>query len=438
MFDVKKIEAKISDVKASASALLALVEGREDAPELSSDEKVQFDAWMNELGNDEGDLSGLYADLASAKTFQDRKASLTKVVNVVPVPATPKVAASVSAKVGVYNKLKAFSNPQSAYDCGKWIQASIYGNENAKQHCLDNGIDMVHTEGTPGAGGYLVPNPLAQIIIDVVELSGIARGLSRVIPMSADSLKVPKRSGGLTVDYPGEATAITGSTKAWTEVSLLVVKRAVMAKLSSELAEDALVSVVDDLVMEVGRALGLQEDNEWVNGDGTGTYGGETGLISALGAGGKVTKVTTAWSALTIADFHSLKGLLPEKHQAGASWLMRREFHDTVVAPILYALGGNTVANGEGGTGASFLGNPITFTDQMPAEAASVNSAMFGNFRDAVIIGDRRMVTLARSSEFAFDEDVTTLRATSRYDINVHEAGGASLAGAYVGLIAGV
>ena len=50
------------------------------------------------------------------------------------------------------------------------------------------------------------------------------------------------------------------------------------------------------------------------------------------------------------------------------------------------------------------------------------------------MMGDRLAVNFATSADFAFDEDVLTLRATTRYDVQVHEPGDASNAGAYVGL----
>jgi hypothetical protein len=50
-------------------------------------------------------------------------------------------------------------------------------------------------------------------------------------------------------------------------------------------------------------------------------------------------------------------------------------------------------------------------------------------------LADRGGVRLARSDEFKFLDDKVTLKATSRYDIQVHEPGTATAAGAYVGLV---
>ena len=51
-----------------------------------------------------------------------------------------------------------------------------------------------------------------------------------------------------------------------------------------------------------------------------------------------------------------------------------------------------------------------------------------------VILADRTGIRLGRDDSTGFLNDYTTLKATSRYDIKVHEAGTASAAGAYVAL----
>jgi HK97 family phage major capsid protein len=67
--------------------------------------------------------------------------------------------------------------------------------------------------------------------------------------------------------------------------------------------------------------------------------------------------------------------------------------------------------------------------------AVSQTSCLFGAFTKAGILADRGPVRLARSDDFKFQNDLIAFRATSRYDIQIHEPGNASAAGAYVGLV---
>jgi HK97 family phage major capsid protein len=60
--------------------------------------------------------------------------------------------------------------------------------------------------------------------------------------------------------------------------------------------------------------------------------------------------------------------------------------------------------------------------------------ALFGSFPQAVILGDRTGIRISRDDSVGFLSDLITLKATARYDINVHQPGDSSNAGAYVAL----
>lgn len=348
-------------------------------------------------------------------------------------------------------KLKAFKNDKDAYDCGMWIRAVVARVYNrpvdnyAENHVRMLGwkITASQTEGSGPAGGFLVPAPLAQTIIDVRETVGVARRIARIMPMTSDTLDMPRREGGLTVVYPGEGGLITASDKTWGQIAFIAKKRAVANQISQELVDDALISVVDDAVSEMAYALADQEDAEMILGDGTATYGGETGLISAIGAAGVVDAAAghDTWAELDATDFSSVMGALPDKYGRMPVWVCSRNFYYTSMFKLLISGGGNTISTLEQGNSqfgpntAGFLGSPVYFTDKMPkTTAAATICALYGTFEMGVIIGDRMGIAIGRSDEYAFLNDLTTLKATSRYDINVHAPGDATDAGAYVAL----
>ena len=85
-----------------------------------------------------------------------------------------------------------------------------------------------------------------------------------------------------------------------------------------------------------------------------------------------------------------------------------------------------------------FLGYPVVLSDRMQTTTAvSTVSCLFGNFPRAIALGDRGGVRVAVSDQFAFDTDRIAMRATVRYDLNVHEGGSGAAAGAYAGLSTG-
>lgn len=348
-------------------------------------------------------------------------------------------------------KLKAFKGPDAdrrAYDAGMWLRAVVAREFNrgedcaAVDHCARVGLQItnVGTEGVGTGGGYVVPSPLSSVIIDVREEVGVTRRAVNIQPMSSDTLSFPKHTSGLTVYYPGEAQALTLSDVGWGQIQLLAKKRAVAHQMSQELVDDSIINIVDYIFREMAYALADREDAEFINGDGTSTYGLTTGLKSAIGAGGISTAATghDTWGELDLTDFTNMMALLPDRFHAGSpAFVCSSSFYFSVMLRIHAAAGGNTIASLQGGDGGTrqFLGYPVHTTQYMPTTTAVATvCCFFGSFWMGAILGERIGVRVARSDDYAFLNDVTTLKATTRYDFNIHEPGTASLAGAYVGL----
>ena len=430
MKSLNDIKDEIVDLQDQAEAIVNLAKAEDR--ELSAEENAEIDSVLNQIGDEDEGLRSQVARLERLEAEKQRIA-LARSEASQPVQAAKSFAIPKS-----YVKLNAFKDEKEAYFAGQWLKASFLGDDEAKRICNDYGQQILGTatEGTDSAGGYLTPTPLSQAIIDVLQNAGVARQVSNIVPMTSDAMTIPKATGGVTVQYPGEATAITASDRTWGVVSLTAVKRATLSKISMELLADSVISVVDNLASDVGNALAVQQDNEFINGDGTGSYGSETGVISALGAAGKVTLSSgnTSFANVALADLNQLVGLVPDKFANNLSWIVGRSMWASYIQKLIYAAGGNTVSNLEGGVRPQLFGYPVYVSDQMPADAADKAAALFGNFSQGVIIGDRQGVDIAMSDSRYFDEDVMAVRSTVRYDINVHDAGDGSNAGAVVGL----
>lgn len=66
----------------------------------------------------------------------------------------------------------------------------------------------------------------------------------------------------------------------------------------------------------------------------------------------------------------------------------------------------------------------MQFSQVMPkVEANSQVCCLLGNFALGCAFGDRRTLTLARSTEYKFAEDQLTLKATERVDFVAHDIG---------------
>jgi len=296
------------------------------------------------------------------------------------------------------------------------------------------------TEGVNTAGGFLVPAPMENTIVRLVESYGVFRAKAMPWMMTSDSDSFPKRTGGLTRYYPGEAGTITASDASVGRESLLAVKMGTLTRISSELSEDSVVSIVDWLVQEIGLAFATGDDEDGFNGDGTSTYGGRVGILNAMGAGSKKTAATgnTAFSTLDDIDFLGMMGLLPAYTGINPEWYISPEgFHDSM-ARLITAAGGVGKAEMEEDLRPRFHGRPVNFVHVMnstlTAQTSTDGLCYYGDLRMGATLGVRRGVTIATDSSKYFDTDEIAVRATQRTGQNVHDAGTASAAGAIVGL----
>lgn len=440
----KEIRETIGEQIADIDALVALA--GEEERDLTAEEQAQIEAISTRIG-ERTDVekkikaSGLWAEVEKAEKLERVRASI------LPAKAQAAPSEKLPAVPRAACKLRAFKDPQEAHDAGKWMQACFHKDsdvrESARQYCRDKGIGLIkaaQTGSSNGAGGYLVPDPLSDAIVRVREQVGVARRVARIVPMSSDTLSIPKESTQQTVYYPSQGAAITASDVAWGQVALSAVKRATLTAVANELIADALVDVMDEVASNAAYKLALTEDDEFINGDGS-SYGGETGLITACGAAGKVTLATdSTFSSLTLANLSTVTGLIAEKYwnDANMAWIMRRDTYVSIIEPLTFALGGNTNMTFANGVPTAMLkGYPVYFTDRMPTTAASKAICFFGNFRDSVVIGDRQGIEMAMSADAGFTIDATYVRLTARYDINVHAAADGSNEGGYAGIFTG-
>ena len=385
-------------------------------------------------------LVKLIADKASLQTPEGRKTTPTAPAVLVPVEKTVAAPRLLrSARVRNFRAEGGVSAEERAHATGQWLLATIGGNARAAQWCHDHGIEVRGTSPltttTNSLGGYLVPEVLESTIIDLREERGVARRSVRVMPMASDSVVIPRRASGVTAYFVNENAEITASDKGWDAVSLSARKLAVLCKMSSEVAEDAIISIADDLASEIAYAFADKEDECLFNGDGTSTYGGVVGLKAAVAAGGKVTAATgnTAFSTLDLEDFEAMVGKLPQYAVANAAWYVSRVGWANSMLRLAEAAGGNTVAQVAGGAPFQFLGFPVVIAQVMnsttTAQTSTDGLAYLGDLRLAATMGTRRGIEIAVDPSRYFEFDQLAIRGTQRFDLNVHEKGTASVAG---------
>ena len=372
-----------------------------------------------------------------------------------PLGSVPKAPATARKR---FSKLKAFKDhpgsdgqmiraEDEAYAVGMWMKSALFRHEGATEWLKANGmaITKAAAEGVDSAGGFLVPEQMMASIIDLREQYGVFRQEATIVPMGRDTLNWPRRTGGLAAYFVGENQVFTESQVAWDNVNLTAKKLGVLTRFSTELDEDAVISIADWLTNEIAYAFASKEDDCGFNGDGTSLYGGIRGLtqlgINSNNAGSKVTAASghNTYGLLDQTDLTSLIGLLPRYALPNAKFYVSQTGFAMTFERLIATAGGNSISTLNGEIVYRYLGFPIVISQKMPLSTTSITTQVmmvFGDMRLAAAMGERRQVTMRRSDERYFDQDQVGLLGTERIDINIHDAGTPTTAGPIVFLVA--
>ena len=355
------------------------------------------------------------------------------------VTAEPK--AWESAKQ--YGRLKAFKSKEAAYRFGSFCLAAM-GHRKSAQFCANNGIQVkAHSEGVNSAGGFLVPDEFENEIVTLREQYGVFRRNAKIYPMSSDTLRISKRTAGLTAYFVGEINAGTESTQTFDSVQLVAKKLMCLTTVSNELLEDALVNIGDDIANEVAYAFSLKEDDAGFNGTGTSTYGGIVGLAGALtNATYQVaTSATTTYASVSKDEISAALAKLPNWafQRNNVKIYCHKSTYHAIFERLSMAAGGVTANEMANGIAPRYFGYPVEFSQVLPAVTATTGAdgdvlAYIGDLSQACFLGDRRSTAIAFSDSAlnAFEQDERVVRGTERFDIVCANVGGSTATGAMV------
>lgn len=351
---------------------------------------------------------------------------------------------------------------ERAHKAGQFYR-SIFGDAEAKRWVADNAPEY-RAQGytTDALGGNLVPTPLLDEVIVLVNEFGQFVPNVRNVTMTAETLRIPKRAGGLTGYWVSENNSITDSNASWTQINLVAKKLAVSNRLSNEILSDSAIDLASYINVEIARAFAKTTDDAGFNGDGTSTYGGITGIVKAMqtkydnagnvstGAGGTALKglyvsgAATSFETLSIADFTTAMASLPMYARGNAKWLISPAGFAASMQRLALTsgsgtglAGGNNQNDVQNALGLRFMGYPVVLCNALDstlgADSAKVK-VLFGDFELGCIYGDRKAMTVRTSTERYAELDQTLMVAVNRFDINVHGTGTTSEVGAIVAM----
>ena len=296
-----------------------------------------------------------------------------------------------------------------------------------------------------GSGGVLVPTEMSSWIIQKLGVYGRFRRNVTTFPMGSSSMLVPKIETDLTVYSPGEGVEITESDMSFRQLSLVPRKFACLCAVASELVEDSIVAIGEIVGQSLARSISRKEDEIGFCGDGTSTYFAMQGITGALRAvsatiaeirGLKIAS-GNLWSEISLTDFEDLIAVLPDDADDNARWYCNRKFYYSVMLRLARVAGvANFLELLSPTKQRFFLGYPVEFTSVMPGtEGNNQICCILGDLAIGAYIGERRQLTVVRSTDVLFKNDQLAIRGTERIAINVFGCGDTTEPGPIVGLI---
>jgi len=264
-------------------------------------------------------------------------------------------------------------------------------------------------EGTDNEGGYFVPEEFrTQLIHNTGVPGGVHRPRCTVITTSLKDGYLPTLASVSWAAIAEEA-AYGDNTPTVGQVTFTIRKAGGTVKVSNELLEDSAINLPALLSQIFGEAQGRYEDQQLIEGDGSGEA---EGLRTSATDGTD----TDANNAVSIADIQTWYFDLPAQFRANASVSTTSSFMQQVnTLDVTSSKGSLTSAPAE-----ALLGKPTllfdgTGWDDAAAIATNEEVGAIGDFSNYYLI-DRIGMSMRRDDSIYVANDQVGFFARSRYD----------------------
>ncbi|MGY3680238.1 phage major capsid protein [Streptomyces sp. TE33382] len=261
-------------------------------------------------------------------------------------------------------------------------------------------------EGTPGAGGFAVPTKVADRAVEFLRAASVFMRVPgvNIHRFEGGSFVLPSLNSTTMPGVVAEGATIPEANPVFGGMTFAPVKYADLYRASSEILEDASISMRDLIAGVMLRNIATQVDKDAFSGTGSASLSGLTkagmGTAVNLAAGNTVVK----WDSV-LDGFSDIEaaGAVP-----GVIWsspdmakALRRERENGANGGYLAGQVTNPVAK-------AGLGLPIYVSASLPSRTVIIADPT------RIHVGLRSDVRLAMSEDYAFGQDVTAFRATYR------------------------
>ena len=284
------------------------------------------------------------------------------------------------------------------------------------------------TEGSPGGGGYLVPELWHNAMLQYALAQSFALNECEVINMSSEILHVPAESGGVSVAWTAEAVDATESEPTFTEVKLTAKRLDAFAITSNELLNDNAYDIVSFLTKKFGECIGQEIDSQVLVGTGSPV----SGILTAVCGYSVVMAAGTNFSAVTLDNLATAIASIPTERLTNAKFVMHRSVLNFLRTQKASSSGMYMWGNPNAGETQTIWGYPVIVSEKAPSTTgASSPLVLFGNLKNFLIGQRLGGATLDVDPFSLFKAYRTQFRIINRYALAT------GLAGAFCRIITG-
>lgn len=302
------------------------------------------------------------------------------------------------------------------------------GDQDKAANLLDkagySGLSAVLNTATSTAGGVLVPQVMAEGIIDLLRPNVVVRRAgAQSVPMPAGQLRFAKQTASAVASYGGEVDAAVPSEPTTGNVDQSFKTLTALVPISNALLQfgpRTAALVRDDLLA----VMAAKEDATFLLSAGSTIL--PKGMWTWMAAANKQTSVANTYAVVDVA----LRKIVAKVTDADVpmltpGWVMRRSARE-FLASLKNA--GGFVAYPSIDQNGTLMGYPIYTSSQIPSNlgtGANETQIMFADFSE-LMIGDAGQLTLSMSTEAsyidgstwrsAFQNNMTLVKAVSMHD----------------------
>lgn len=376
--------------------------------------------------------------LAQETAIAEKIASLRGKVAASAKPVAVEAEAPVARKVPHVGRVRGFASADDAEVCGRWIRGFLLNRTEDRAWYERNVEERALSSNDNAKGAVFIPETFAASVIRLVDQYTAIPQQANVIPMSSNTLYIPRRTGGNTAYFVNDNTETTASDMATDNVLLSTKDCRVATRVPNSLIEDSVIDLAGLVAQEFALALSRKIDDAGFAGDGTSTHGGIRGIqwrFENETLAGENDSGESSLSALTIDDFVETVGKLPSYARPSAAWYVTPQVYSTCMLPLMLEKGLSAAEIAGGVSEGRFLGYPVYFNNSMrTAPTSDQVIALFGDMKMSTHFGLRSQIAVRASTDRYIEFDQTYFVASVRFDVVTSDIGDATTAGPVVSL----